>query len=192
VSNVAFSSSPVLNAGLSGGGDAGQNGRVSPDRDDEQHDGRHETAIERLDRNWTDLLQELRVIQTGVQLLTGFLLTLPFQQRFTTLTTTERNVYLATAAASIAATAFLQAPVIVHRALFQQHRRKETVMVAHRLAIVGMVLLAVAILGVTYLIPSVVLGTTAAVVALVCGLVLLLALWVTLPLTARMRAAAGD
>jgi hypothetical protein len=165
---------------------------VSPDRDDEQHDGRHETAIERLDRNWTDLLQELRVIQTGVQLLTGFLLTLPFQQRFTTLTTTERNVYLATAAASIAATAFLQAPVIVHRALFQQHRRKETVMVAHRLAIVGMVLLALAILGVTYLIPSVVLGTAAAVVALVCGLVLLLALWVTLPLTARMRAAAAD
>jgi hypothetical protein len=192
VSNVAFSSSPVLNAGLSGGADTGQNGRVSRDRDDEQDDGRNETATERLDRNWTELLQELRVIQTGVQLLTGFLLTLPFQQRFTTLTTTERNVYLATAAASIAATAFLQAPVIVHRALFQQHRRKETVMVAHRLAIVGMVLLALAILGVTYLIPSVVLGTTAAVVALVCGLVLLLALWVTLPLTARMRAAAGD
>ncbi len=165
---------------------------MGTDREKAQHDGRDETAVERLDRNWNDLLQELRVIQTGVQLLTGFLLTLPFQQRFSTLTTTERNVYLATAAASIAATAFLQTPVILHRALFRQHRRKETVMVAHRLAIVGMALLAVAILGVTYLIPSVVLGTTAAVIAVCCGLALLLGLWVTLPVTARIRAEAGD
>ena len=121
-------------------------------------DGRDETAVERLDRNWAELLQELRVIQTGVQLLTGFLLTLPFQQRFTTLSATERGVYLATAAASITATVFLQAPVTVHRALFRQHRRKETVMMAHRLAIIGMGLLGLAIIGVAFLIPSVVLG----------------------------------
>ena len=150
-------------------------------------DGRDETAIERPDRNWAELLQELRVIQTGVQLLTGFLLTLPFQQRFTTLSATERDVYLATAAASITATVFLQAPVIVHRALFRQHRRKETVMVAHRLAIIGMGLLGLAIIGVAFLIPSVVLGSGYGAGAALFATVLLVALWVTLPIGARVR-----
>ena len=88
--------------------------------------------------NWSELLQELRVIQTGVQLLTGFLLTLPFQQRFTILGTGERAVYLATAASSIVATVFLQAPVVVHRFLFRRHQKAETVRLAHRLALVGM------------------------------------------------------
>jgi Family of unknown function (DUF6328) len=161
---------------------------MSPDPSTaDESDGRHETEIERLDRNWTELLQELRVIQTGVQLLTGFLLTLPFQQRFTTLSETERNVYLATAAASITATAFLQAPVIVHRAVFRQHRRKETVMVAHRLAIIGIGLLGLAIVGVAFLIPSVVLGSGYGLGAAAFALVVLLALWVALPLGARFR-----
>jgi O-antigen/teichoic acid export membrane protein len=161
---------------------------MDDDRDASQaQDGRRETEVERLDRNWNDLLQELRVIQTGVQLLTGFLLTLPFQQRFTTLSDTERDVYLATAASSIAATVFLQAPVIVHRAVFRQHRRKETVMVAHRLAIAGMALLGLAIIGVAYLISSVVLGSGYGLGAAACALVLLLALWVTLPAGARSR-----
>src|SRR5438045_490072 len=99
--------------------------------------GRDETELERLDRNWNDILQELRVVQTGVQLLTGFLLTLPFQQRFTTLSRAERGLYLAAVAVSILATGFLQAPVSVHRALFRRHRRREQVLLAHRLAIIG-------------------------------------------------------
>src|SRR5690242_2765430 len=98
---------------------------------------RHETPTERLDRNWGDLLQELRVVQTGVQLLTGFLLTLPFQQKFAKLSSAERDLYLVAVAASIVATGFLEAPVSLHRALFRKHRRKETVYLAHRLAIVG-------------------------------------------------------
>ena len=149
--------------------------------------GRHETPIERLDRNWSDLLQELRVIQTGVQLLTGFLLTLPFQQRFGQLTHLERAAYITTAALSIAATIFLQAPVVVHRTLFREHRRKETVLVAHRLALVGMALLGAAIVGVTFLIAGVVLGPGKAAVAAVLVIALLGALWVALPLTARHR-----
>ncbi len=109
---------------------------------------RNETPTERLDRNWTDLLQELRVVQTGVQLLTGFLLTLPFQQKFSRLSDSEQGVYLFAVAASILATGFLQAPVSVHRALFRKHRRKETVLVAHKLAVVGMVFLAFAVVAV--------------------------------------------
>src|SRR5436309_15969109 len=91
---------------------------------------RNETPTERLDRNWGDLLQELRVVQTGVQLLTGFLLTLPFQQKFSRLDSGARGIYLFAVAASIVATGFLQAPVSVHRALFRKHRRKETVQLA--------------------------------------------------------------
>lgn len=153
---------------------------------------RHETPTERPDRNWTDLLQELRVILTGVQLLTGFLLTLPFQARFSQLSHTDRTVYLATAAASISATAFLQAPVVVHRALFQRHRRKETVMVAHRMAVLGMGLLGCAVVGVTFLIASVLLGGGAGAVAAAGALLLLLAVWVVLPLVARRRTHVGD
>jgi len=65
---------------------------------------RDETPMQRLDRNWADLLQELRVVQTGVQLLTGFLLTLPFQARFEQLSANERTIYLVTVALSVAIT----------------------------------------------------------------------------------------
>ena len=61
-------------------------------------DGRNETAIEKLDRNWMELLQELRVLQTGVQILAGFLLTLPFQSRFESLDDFQTNLYLANVA----------------------------------------------------------------------------------------------
>ena len=83
---------------------------------------RFETETQRLDRNWLSLLQELRVVQTGVQLLTGFLLTLPFQQRFETLDTTMRVVYLVTVGCSVGATVLLESPVAMHRLLFRRHR----------------------------------------------------------------------
>jgi hypothetical protein len=150
-------------------------------------DGRHETPLERLDRNWADLLQELRVVQTGIQLLTGFLLTLPFQQKFTTLGEADRDVYLAAVSSSIVATGFLQAPVALHRALFRQHRRKETVQFAHRLAIVGIIFLAFAVVGVTILIFDVLTGSVGGTVAGALAGVLLLVLWLVIPLGARMR-----
>ena len=86
-------------------------------------------------------------MQTGVQLLTGFLLTLPFQQKFAQLGDAERAVYLIAVATSVVATGFLQAPVSVHRALFRKHRRKETVELAHKLAIVGICALACAVVA---------------------------------------------
>jgi len=95
------------------------------DIDHPEHDdawdqrARHETETERLDRNWSSLLQELRVVQTGVQLLTGLLLTLPFQQRFTELSTLAQDVYLLTVIASIGSTVLLVAPVGLHRLLFR-------------------------------------------------------------------------
>jgi Family of unknown function (DUF6328) len=149
--------------------------------------GRRETEVERLDRHWGDLLQELRVVQTGVQLLTGFLLTLPFQQRFSQLTTGERAVYLFAVSTSIIATGFLQAPVSVHRALFRRNRRRETVELAHKLAIVGILSLALAVIAVTTLIFQVLLGWTWGVVAGGLAAVLLIALWLVMPWTVRAR-----
>ena len=157
-----------------------------PERDalwDEQ--ARDETPTERLDRNWGDLVQELRVVQTGVQFLTGFLLTLPFQQRFSSLTAQQHDLYLATVSASLASTALLQTPVSVHRALFRRHQRRRAVLVAHRAAMLGILFLALAIIGVACLIFDLVSGSAAGIVAgCVVGSVLAV-LWLTIPLALR-------
>lgn len=155
------------------------------DESDEARRQRHETKLQQLDRNWADLLQELRVTQTGVQLLTGFLLIMPFQSRFGELSAFEQTTYLLTVAVSIVATAFLIAPVNLHRLLFRRHARRATVQVGHRLALVGIVLLGVAMIGVCLLVFSMVLGEPiGAVAAGVLG-VFLLVLWVIVPLRLR-------
>ena len=146
---------------------------------------RAETETERLDRNWSTLLQELRVTQTGVQLLTGFLLTLPFQQRFERLDGLMRGVYAATVACSVAATLALVAPVAMHRILFRQHRLKTLVSAAHRLAYAGLVLLGLALVGVTVVVFDVLYGRSAAALSGAAALGAFAALWVMLPLLMR-------
>ncbi|MTE15714.1 DUF6328 family protein [Nocardia aurantiaca] len=144
-------------------------------------DGRNETATERLDRNWNSLMQELRVVQTGVQLLTGFLLTIPFQNRFDTVSEPMRMLYLVVVAASIGATVCLIAPVAAHRMLFRRHRIENVVTAAHRYAIVGLGLLGVALTGVAVLIFGIVGGTWAGVVAGIAFGSLFAAIWVLHP-----------
>lgn len=146
---------------------------------------RDETATERLDRNWFSLLQELRVAQTGVQVLTGFLLILPFQDRFAALDDGARLVYLLTVACSIGSTVLLVAPVSMHRVLFRRHRLDALVASSHMLAMVGLLLLAMALTGVAAIIFDAVLGVAAAWLA---GAVTLLALgssWFWLPVRQR-------
>jgi len=160
---------------------------VDHPEDDEQWDraARHETEAERLDRNWTSLLQELRVVQTGVQLLTGFLLTLPFQQRFGLLAVPLRTVYLGTVACSVASTILLVAPVGMHRMLFRQRRVKLLVSAAHRCAYAGLLLLGTALAGVTGLIFAAVMNPTAGLIAGSVALGLFGIFWVLLPLAMR-------
>lgn len=146
---------------------------------------RHETVTERLDRNWTSLLQELRVMQTGVQLLTGLLLTLPFQQRFDMLDHSMRMVYLATVTCSISSTMLLVAPVGTHRILFRQHRLPVLVSVAHRFAFAGLVLLGLAIAGVTDIIFDTVSGRRAGITASALALVAFGLCWLVVPLAFR-------
>ncbi|MFF0545942.1 DUF6328 family protein [Nocardia thailandica] len=146
---------------------------------------RGENETQRLDRNWAGLLQELRVVQTGVQVLTGFLLTLPFQARFNSLDTPLRVLYLVVVSASIAATALLVGPVAAHRILFRRHRLETLVATAHRSAIAGLALLGIALVGLTILIFDVVAGTVVGIAAGVVGALLFLGVWVGVPVRRR-------
>jgi Family of unknown function (DUF6328) len=160
---------------------------VDHPEDDQQWDRkeRGETEIERLDRNWNSLLQELRVVQTGVQLLTGFLLTLPFQQRFDVLSHPMRMVYLATVGCSVAATVLLIAPVAMHRMLFRRHLLQVVVSAAHRCAFAGLALLGFAMTGMTIIVFAAVSGPHAGFAAGACALLLFTVFWLILPLLLR-------
>jgi Family of unknown function (DUF6328) len=161
-----------------------------PDRDQAwDTSARSETETQRLDRNWISLLQELRVVQTGVQLLTGFLLTLPFQQRFDELNATMRVIYLATVGCSVVSTVLLEAPVAMHRLLFRRHRTQYLVSAAHRFAYAGLLLMGLALTGVTVTIFGAVAGPVAGAIAGGCALVAQLGFWVLLPLRVRREPA---
>jgi hypothetical protein len=162
---------------------------VDHPEDDQQWDLRErgETEIERLDRNWNSLLQELRVVQTGVQLLTGFLLTLPFQQRFDILGEHMRMVYLATVGCSVTATVLLVAPVAIHRLLFRRHRLQVLVSAAHRCAGAGLALLGLALTGMTTIIFAAVSGRNVGLIAGACALAMFTFFWWALPLMLRTR-----
>lgn len=147
---------------------------------------RSETETQRLDRNWNSLLQELRVVQTGVQFLTGFLLVLPFQPRFDALNETVRDVYLATVASSVASTVLLIAPVGMHRLLFRQRKLRQLVSAAHRSTFAGLCLLGLALTGVTVIIFDTVAGHDAAVIAGTCAMTGLVTLWIVVPLIFRI------
>ena len=103
--------------------------------------GRHETPLERADRQWGELLQELRVAQTGVQILFAFLLSVVFQPRFATLSDADRNIYVITVMLGSATAAALIGPVSYHRLLTGRRLKPQTVTVAARLTLVGLALL---------------------------------------------------
>ena len=130
-----------------------------------------------LTRNWNELLQELRVTQTGVQILTGFLLTVPFSNRFEDLTAFQRDVYLAVLAGSVLTTGLVVAPVAMHRVLFRQRRRELLVESGNRFAMAGLAMLAVTVSGVVLLVVDVVVGATAGWVAGGAILLVLTLLW---------------
>ena len=143
------------------------------------------TQSQQLDRKWSELLQELRVAQTGVQILTGFLLTIPFSSRFPDLEDSTRTVYLYVLCGSVLATAFLVAPVAFHRSTFYAGERPWLLTAANHTARYGLATLAVTIGGVVWLVFSVVEGTTAAFIAASGVLLFFLLLWGLVPLFGR-------
>jgi hypothetical protein len=147
-----------------------------------QADTRKESTDQRMDRNWSELLQELRVLQTGVQIIGGFLLTLPFQQRFATLSDPEKWCFLVLVVLATMTTGLMLVPVSLHRRLFRHHAKSR--LVAAGDAIVKAVLACVALLiaGCAGLIFSVVLGQEAGLAAGSSILVALAALVLLYPL----------
>jgi hypothetical protein len=132
---------------------------------------------ERLTRNLNELLQELRVTQTGVQILTGFLLTVPFSNRFADLDDLQRTVYLCVLVGSVLTTAIVVAPVAFHRALFRQKERRWIVEAANRCVQGGLILMALTVSGVLFLVFDLVVGPTAATVAMIAALACFAVVW---------------
>ena len=150
--------------------------------------GRNETREEQLDRNWAELLQELRVLQTGVQILAGFLLTLPFQQRFEELDDFQVTLYLVNVVIATLTTAFILLPVSVHRRLFRQRLKEMLVSSADtitKLALAGVGMLSV---GTAALVFDVTAGRPAGLTAGVILLAVLLVLLIYVPLRLNRRA----
>lgn len=141
--------------------------------------------MQRLDRNWGSLVQELRVLQTGVQLLAGFLLIVPFQQGFAELGVGGRAVYFVTVVAALLAVTFLVAPIPMHRFLFRRHKLAVVVTAAHRYILLGLLMVAIATTGALVMVSLV--ATRSGWAALAAGVLIavIIALpWVVVPLRA--------
>ncbi len=155
-------------------------------------DGRHETRDEQLDRNWNELLQELRVMQTGVQIIAGFLLTLPFQQKFGQLDEVQRATFLGLVLVAAAATGAMLTPVSLHRLMFRRHEKAKLVAFGNTILKVSLALVALLIAGSAGLIFSVVAGGPAGAMAGFGILALLASLLLVLPIMARRRGPAAE
>ncbi len=159
---------------------------MSPDRfaDAVPHDGRDETQNERMDRNWNELLQELRVTQTGTQILSGFLLTLVFQPRFASLDALQRGLYVALVILAATTIVLGLAPVNLHRALFHQQLKPSIVWfgnLALRLQLAGV---AAIVVGTVLLILDVGVGRRAGVIG-AAGILILIVLAASVPAVFR-------
>jgi hypothetical protein len=155
---------------------------VQPNESDPPSDAADEAKI---NRNWTELIQELRSTQTGVQVLTGFLLTVPFSDRFATLDDVQRTAYLLVLSGAVSATAAILSPIAYHRILFRRGRRPWLVEKANQVARVGLVLVALTTCGVVFLTFDLAIGRTGGVVASIIAFLGYLVLWVGIPLRAR-------
>ncbi|MGN7188377.1 DUF6328 family protein [Microbacterium enclense] len=154
---------------------------------DDLDDGRPETPAQRADRNWNEILQELRVLQTGTQILTGFLLALAFQPSFADLDGGQRVLYLTLIGLSALSAVVALAPVALHRAVFGRQVKPELVRVAHEALRGALALVSLLLVGVVVFVFDVVVSLGAAVTAGVVLGVIILVLWIVVPLFVRRR-----
>lgn len=153
----------------------------------ERREQRTEDEQERLNRQLGELLNEVRVAMPGVQVLFAFLLAVPFQQGFDTITASQRFLYFATLLAAAAATAFFIAPTAYHRINFQQHEKQRIIHLGNRELLLGLVALALAMNGAVALVTDLIFkGTTLVVTVVIVGS-LFAWLWFGLGLVRRLR-----
>jgi hypothetical protein len=155
---------------------------------EERPSGRDESETERLDRNLSELLQELRVALPGVQVLFAFLLAVPFQQNFTKINGFEKDVYFFTLLCTALSAILLIAPSSYHRVTFRLQQKRELIRLANRFTIAGLTLLAMAMTGAIVLITNVLFGNGVLTVITGLGTVCAFAgLWYVLPLRRRLN-----
>jgi hypothetical protein len=148
---------------------------------------RVETPVERADRNMIEMLQELRVAQTGVQILFAFLLSLSFTERFGSIDDTQRWIYVVTLLLTAVTTGLLVAPASIHRMLFGQGVKPVTVRIGHRLFVAGLGALALTLVGAVLLVLDVTVGRRFAIPVAAAVGVFLVVLWFVVPLPMRRR-----
>ncbi|MFE7242974.1 DUF6328 family protein [Streptomyces sp. NPDC057580] len=167
--------------------DARSHDGARPEGDREHGFGRHETTEARADRQWAEMLQEVRVAQTGAQILFGFLLSVVFTPRFEQLSSFDRNLYVVTVVLGALATGALVAPVSFHRTLAGHRSKPQLVRVTGRLIATGLVLLSAAIICAVLLLLRVALGTGFAWIIAVVVLMWFACCWLTLPAILKRR-----
>ena len=148
-------------------------------------DGLRETELERSDRNWADLLQELRVLQAGTQILTAFLLAIAFQPRFTELDAFQLGLYLTLVSVSILTTVLSLLPVSAHRILFRHLVKETTVHIGDRMLKAVLIGVNLTMIGTAMLIFDFVLGHQAGIIAAVAVTVITVVLGLLVPLVVR-------
>jgi hypothetical protein len=153
---------------------------------------RNETPLERCDRNLVELLQEVRVVQTGVQVLFAFLLTAPLAARFPQLTPFQRYDYFVTLLAAGAAAVLLIAPTAYHRILFRNGDKEYLVITANRFTLAGLAFVALSMVGALLLVSDLmfdgaIVVATGALAALGCVIC-----WCVMPLLRRSALRAGQ
>jgi hypothetical protein len=159
----------------------------SDDHDEWNAGARGETPLQRVDRAYGEILQEVRVAQTGVQILFAFLLALAFTTRFATITGFQRNLYVLTLMLSAGSAALLIAPAAYHRVVYRRRLKQHLVRVANRLALSGLTMLLLAITSALLLILDVVLGIGPALFLGTGTLAWFVAWWFVLPVWSRLR-----
>ena len=148
-------------------------------------DGRDETEPERNDRNLVELLQEVRVVQTGVQILFGFLLTIAFQPKFEKLSSFQKGVYLGTLVAAATTLIMLTAPTSWHRILFRQGDKEHLVEIANRFTVLGLAAMGFTMIGVVLLLSDLAFPSWLAALVTALAVIACSVLWYVMPLRRR-------
>ncbi len=161
---------------------------MSSPHDPEQTSGRDESQAQRDDRNLLELLQELRVAGLGVQVLFGFLLSLPFTTRFTKLGQWQRQLYLADLVLAAVSTALLVGPVAYHRIVFRQHQKEPVVRAANAMALAGLAAVGLSVSAAVLLVTSLVDKSGLAVGIGLFTAGMFGSLWFAIPIIRRIRA----
>ena len=153
--------------------------------DQGDQDQREESEAERLDRNYGELLQEMRVLQAGMQILFAFLLTIAFQQRFASVTDFQRNVYLGSLVTASLATACIIGPVPFHRVVFRRGMKDNLIKAATRYVSAGLTFLFLSMTGAVLLVLDFLLGRTVAISTTVAVAAVYVVLWLVVPFLSR-------